>query len=294
MKIAIIINASRLTEALKTQLQSNTLSKEHGIDYDVYTAEAKEMEQTIKSLLANEYQGYLIGGGDGTVRQVIQSLIDNGATDTPIAILPLGTFNLLAKSLNYPNEISKIFSIIKNNKTKMIDLIDVNGALVINHAWIGFYFYILKQRKKHKNFGKSRLLKSIFNTLTLFKLLPVYNLTVEVEGEKLHYATCLVYVGNNEFYTSLLNLGDRTILSSGLMSVTILNVINRWQLFLCMLHLIIGRVKNSKYITYFYTPTLEITAKSNLINIVIDGELFKLESPLTFRNHQKCLKVIIP
>lgn len=292
MKIAIIINAERLTAELQTQLKNPQLIEKYSLTYDLFIEDPHNIETCINQIKSQSYNAFLIGGGDGTVRSAIQALID---TDKIVAILPLGTFNLLATSLNYPTNLEEILTVIKNGKTKQIDLVEVNGQIIINHAWIGFYFYILKLRQKHHAIlGKNKLLKIFFNTLSLFKLLPIYNLKLKINEKEMHYQTCLVYIGNNEYGTSLLNIGDRKTLSSGLLSVTILLCKTRWELFLCMITLIFTDPKNNNYIQQFNTDELSISAKSNLINIVLDGELFKLDTPLNFINHHKKLTVAVP
>lgn len=249
MKVAVIINAERLTDELRDLLNSKKLTEAYHIDYDVYFPQPKEIQSTLKEVNEKSYQAYLIGGGDGTVRQAVEIL---GNDETPLTVLPLGTFNLFAKSLELPNSLEKTFEIIKNNKTKLVDLICANNTAIINHAWVGFYFNILKERKKHRSLlGKSRLLKLIFSTLVLFRPLPVHTLTFKSENETITYRTCLVYIGNNDFYTSLFQINDRKTLSSGLMSVTILNVQSRWQLFLCLVDLIFKNIQQSSRIIYF-------------------------------------------
>lgn len=290
MKIAIIINSSRMTPELEQKLKSDELSSKYDITYDLFISNPDNVESILNKIKLQSYHCCLIGGGDGTVRTAAQVLIDS---HVPLAILPLGTFNLLAKTLNYPNDIEQVFSIIKNNKTKQIDLIEVNNTIVINHAWIGFYFYILKLRKKHRDIiGKNKLLKIIFNTISLFKILPIYNLSLNINNEQLNYQTCLIYIGNNEYNINLFDIGTRKTLSSGLLSVTILKCKSRWQLFLCMLNILFKQIDQSPYIERFATDELTISAQSNLINIVIDGELFKLKTPLHFINHHKKLTVV--
>lgn len=292
MKIAIILNADRVTPELETKLKSDELSSKYNISYDTFFIKPQEIEATINKIKSKSYNAYVIGGGDGTVRSAIEALFDS---DPTIAILPLGTFNLLAKSLNITDDIDALFTMISNGKTKQIDLIEVNKHIAINHAWIGFYYYILRLREKHKNIiGRNRLLKIIFNTLTLFKFLPIYQLELNTEGHAACFKTCLIYIGNNEFETGLLGWSERKTLSSGLLAVTILNCHTRWQLFKCMLSMALKNTANSPYITHFSTNELTISSNSNVINTVLDGELFKLESPLHFINHQKKLKVFIP
>lgn len=291
MKIAIVINSLRMISELENKLKSSELSSKYNIKYDLFITQSNELEAQLQKI-KNDYSHFLIGGGDGTVRTAAQVLFD---TQAVLAILPLGSFNLLAKTLNYPNNIEDIFSIIKNNKTKQIDLIEVNGNIVINHAWIGFYFYILKLRKKHRDIiGKNKLFKIIFNTISLFKLLPIYHLSLKINDETMEFKTCLVYIGNNEYDINLFDIGGRKTLSSGVMTVTILQCQSRWQLFLCMLSILFNRIESSPYIIRFATDELTISANSNFINVVLDGELFKLNVPLHFVNHHKKLTMVVP
>jgi diacylglycerol kinase family enzyme len=291
MKIAIIINSKRLTPELEKTLKSDELSLKHNISYDLFLTEPQDIESVINKIKNQSYNAYVIGGGDGTVRSAIQAL---GETDTAIAIFPIGTFNLLAKTLKYTDDIDALFTVIKNGKTKKIDLIEVNNKIVINHAWIGFYYYILRLREKHQAIiGKNKLAKIIFNTLSLFKFLPIYNLKLIVNNQELYYRTCLIYIGNNEYCTSLFEVGERKTLSSGLLHVTILNCRTRWQLFKCMMSMLLHN-KTSSYVTEFSTDELTVTSMGSAINIVLDGELFKLETPLVFVNHHKSLTVFTP
>lgn len=292
MKIAIVINSTRLTSELKSQLNSKELTDKFNIDYDFYIAEPNNLDETLKKIKSQSYNALIVGGGDGTVRSCADALMDS---DMPLAILPLGTFNLLAKAINYPNDIAELFSIIKNGKTKKIDLAEVNGKIIINHAWIGFYYYILKLRKKNRAIiGKSKLLKMIFNTLSLFRTLPIYHLKLKVENVETFFKTCLVYIANNEFKSNIFDLWERKSLSTGMLSVKVLNCQTRWELFLCMLHILFNFSSQSKYISECNTNELIIESNSKFINVVIDGELFKLNTPLHFINHHKKLTVFTP
>lgn len=290
MKIAIIINAERLTPSLKEQLESNELATKYDISYDFFTPEADKLESTLKHLNLDTYNACIVGGGDGTVKTAAQVLMESRI---PLAILPLGTFNVLAKSLNYPNDLDLLISMVKNNKTKLIDLAEVNGEIFVNHAWLGFYYYIMKMRDKHKEIlGKSKLLKAIFSAFWMFHRLTIYKFKIKVDDRISIYKTCLIFVSNNESTSQLPHFGQRPLLATGLLYVTILNCHTRWQLFLCILSIIFTNFKTSRYIQQFSVDELVISGSSQTSNIVLDGELTKLDNPLYFINHKNKLNVI--
>lgn len=291
MKIAMIINSHRFTPALEAELQAPELKEEFNIDYDFFVKTPEEMDVLLKEFNYEAYNALIIGGGDGTVAKVVQAVVGH---DLPVAILPLGTFNLLAKSLNYTNDLKSIFAMIKNNKTKKIDLGEVDKHIILNHAWIGFYYELLKSRKKYKHIlGNSRLLKAIFNTFNLFKRVPFYTLEVRANEKVNIYKTYLMAINNNESHSSLFNFGEHKYLSSGVLSVTILNCKNRWDLFVFLWTALLRGAKYSRHVTTFNAEKLTITAKAKKARVVVDGELYELSFPLHFSIHPKELTVFI-
>lgn len=232
------------------------------------------------------------GGGDGTVRLVAKHLAESRCS---LAILPLGTFNFLSKSLEYTNNINELFAMIKNGKTKQIDVAEVNGQIMINHTWIGVYYYLLQSRERYKYIlGKSRLFKSIFNIINVFRIFPTYTVEINANDVLVSYKTCLIFIGNNESATNILNFGEHKYLSSGLLSVQIANCKNRWQFFLFMFDMMFRDAKNSNYITSFTTQEMTIKSTYSTVNTVIDGELARIKNPLHFTIRPKSLTVVHP
>lgn len=288
MKLAIIINECRAAEILD---QLPELAKKYNINYDLFIIKPDQLETVLKELNHQSYSGFIVGGGDGTVRTAAEQLMH---TELPLAILPLGTFNLLAKSLQHINDLDALFAMIKNGKTKKIDLVEINNKIMINHAWIGFYYYILKLREQNKEiFSKNRLLKMLFNIFNLFNIIPIYELDLLTDEKHACYKTCLLFVSNNESHLNLFNFGEHKSLTTGLLNVTILNCHSRWGLLKCLLNSLIMNPKDNKYMSNFSATKLIVREKKT-INIVIDGELFKLSSPIEFTILPKQLTVFTP
>ena len=66
----------------------------------------------------------IVAGGDGTIEAVIRGLAN---TQTALGIIPLGTRNNLAASLNIPNNFNQAVRILVEGQRSWIDLGKVDG-----------------------------------------------------------------------------------------------------------------------------------------------------------------------
>lgn len=109
----------------------------------------------------------LMAGGDGTLYQVAESLLESGL---PVGILPMGTANNLARNLHIPLNPLEAAETFLLGCTKTISLGRVNGKLFFNTAHIGMGTdHLLQVHNTMKTkLGKLTfpliLIKTIFNT----------------------------------------------------------------------------------------------------------------------------------
>jgi len=292
MKIGVILNKKRSSHSVLSKSNLDELAEKYNIKYDLFILEPTAILPALKELAEKSYNAFLIAGGDGTVRSAAEALIDK---EIPLIILPMGTFNLFARELDYPSDLDTIFKIIKNNKTKLVDVASVNQSIFINHSAIGFYSYILKLRAKQPHrFGTGRFVKIIYTLLNIFKVLPIYKITVTTEDQVVCYNTFLTVIGNNYHCTNLFNFGSRNLLTKGLLSVYILQGKTRWECFKCITSILFNTKQKEKYLTEFETDKLTISSESSRINVDLDGDLFKLDVPLNYIIHNKKLTVLVP
>jgi len=80
-------------------------------------------------------------GGDGTVNEVVNGLLENGVVfdqDLVLAIIPLGSGCDLARSLSIPSKIGEAIKVVENNNTRRIDVgwvdfVNLSGEREIRH-----------------------------------------------------------------------------------------------------------------------------------------------------------------
>jgi diacylglycerol kinase (ATP) len=75
-----------------------------------------------------------VGGGDGTLLTAIDGLIE---TKLPLAVLPLGTFNELARTLGIPDDLDAAAALVDAGTPFALDVGCVNGVRYFNEASIG-------------------------------------------------------------------------------------------------------------------------------------------------------------
>jgi diacylglycerol kinase family enzyme len=289
MRVAIIINEQRNLGLQRDDAKLEAAAVEYHISYQFFISKSEDLENTFNKIIAEGYEAIIVGGGDGTVRTIAQLAVKH---PIPLAILPLGTFNIFAKQLAFPNDLIELFKIINRNKIKMVDVGLLNDYVFLNHSSIGFYSHILKLRKKHKAIlGKSKLLKIMFTLLNFFKVLPIYQLEVKVDEKLLTIKTCFIFIGNNYHDTDLFHFGNRASLTSGIVSIYILKCKNRWEVFKCIMATLFKHFNEEKYLSQYSVENVRINAESKSINTVIDGDLFRLETPLCYTILNKKLPV---
>ncbi len=103
------------------------------------------------TVLATEYQGHaselakkavedniymvIAAGGDGTINEVVQGLAGG---KTVLAILPVGTTNVMARDLKIPLSLQDAIQVIDNGEEGIIDLGIINDRYFVLMAGIGF------------------------------------------------------------------------------------------------------------------------------------------------------------
>ena len=98
----------------------------HSIDLKIYTVPKpkEELHKLVSECINDGYELFIAAGGDGTVSFISDPLVNTGK---PLGIIPIGTGNLIAKTLKIPIKLEKSLDLITSNdhKTRGIDAIKV-------------------------------------------------------------------------------------------------------------------------------------------------------------------------
>lgn len=135
-----------------------------------------------------------VAGGDGTINEVINGLVDQ---PIPLAVMPLGTANVLAHEIGLQMTPKSIAKIIAHAPPKPISLGVVNGRRFVMMAGFGFDAYVVSRVNPgvKKLLGKAAYVASTFKALLAFNF-PKYR--VSVDGQRFDVASAVI--ANGHFY----------------------------------------------------------------------------------------------
>jgi len=95
----------------------------------------------------------VVAGGDGTVEFIVRKLAD---TKHPVGIVPLGTFNNLARALSLPTKIDDAINVARKGRQRAITLGRVNDHIFVEACAVGLFgqTIALGDSAKDMEFGK--------------------------------------------------------------------------------------------------------------------------------------------
>lgn len=133
---------------------------------------------------ANKYDIVVVVGGDGTLHQVINGVMKSKA-NCLVAVLPFGTCNDVARTLNIPTKLDKAIDTVLRLNTTEYDLIYDGNEYIAYSLATG---YLTKStyaatNKAKKRFGRFAYFLSAIKCMFKFKALPI---TVKCDGERIH------------------------------------------------------------------------------------------------------------
>src|SRR5918993_2903055 len=103
-----------------------------GVTYAI--RDPARLPETVREVLDDGYRFLILGGGDGTVSSVVDFLAER---DALLGLLPLGTANDFARTLDIPDDIEGACKTIANGKLVDVDLGLAGDNFYVNVASVG-------------------------------------------------------------------------------------------------------------------------------------------------------------
>jgi YegS/Rv2252/BmrU family lipid kinase len=270
IKAELIINTGSrksiqaLPEIIQTCEQNNIqLDRQHLLAKDTNL-------QSLTSAIKKRHPDLvLVGGGDGTVSDVLDHF---AGSEIEIGILPLGTTNNFARSLNMPLAVTEAITAIVNGKVSNVDLGKIKHDYFVNVAGVGISAQIAKTvtDKQKKIFGRFAYAINGVRQLLIHK--PFIATLEDKDSElQLHLETHQIIIANGRYHAGKEIAKDAKIDNRELI-IFALGGRSKLSFIFHMIDFYIGKRKSIRHTSYLTGKSIRLHTSSPQ-SVELDGEV---------------------
>jgi diacylglycerol kinase (ATP) len=175
-------------------------------------------------------------GGDGTINEVINGLAGSGL---PLALLPLGTANVLAAEIGLAGSVRRIAEAISSGRPRRVHLGQANGRRFAMMAGVGFDAHVVRRvdPRLKRALGQLAYVLTALGEFIAYR--PIWY-EVEIDG-KLHRAATVI-VAKGHFYGGRFTVAREARLEEPRLLVALFERGGRWHGVRFAAALLLGRL----------------------------------------------------
>jgi len=253
----------------------------------------RDLGERIAKAISSPASTIVAAGGDGTITALAGALVD---TDKSLAILPLGTFNAVAKDLHLPLDLPNAVAALAHAHPQRIDVAEVNGRIFLQKVVIGLLPGLAAGREHLRGRAdagaKIAMLRYFFRRLARNRRMAV---AIEPSaGERKVERVQALAVACNAYDEGLGKFFSRASLDRGTLTLYLLRRFSAGDFFRLLTGMILGHWKRDKALSMESVRSLRIETHRRLVKVMFDGEVETFQSPLIFSVRPGALSVIVP
>lgn len=307
MHVLVILNDKAGTIVSATEKNQADLIRErfatHGIDAEVRDVPGDQLTQATKEARESKrYDLIVAGGGDGTLNTIAGALIGGGESSrVSFGVLPLGTFNHLAKELGMPLDMAAAVDALATGRNIPFNVGEVNGQAFLLFAAIGLYSDMVKHRDAQRKV--LHRWKMVAGAIALVRMLfrwPLMRVTFSAAKPQAAQPvrsrlTSVVYVSLSEYQMHALGLMDVPADPRGALNVLVLRHVHRRGLIWQAIKGLLGRLTTGRDLELSRVDAIELSPSGRAnVRVGYDGEVQSMTCPLKFRLMRDALVVRVP
>jgi diacylglycerol kinase (ATP) len=310
MRAKLIINAISGNDAISNEEQARLvegyLARGNLFVQAELTTPEREAAQIAREALQEGAELIIAGGGDGTIEPVASELV---GTDAILGVLPMGTFNNFARSLDIPKDLEAACGVILGGYDRRIDVGRANGKhYYYEVAGVGLDAQLFPLGEQVKNGNWLRWLQ-IAAEAWRYRPQPITMSFDRPIGEAIPSAlhkryrkmltfrkirrNALMAVGaNGPFYGGGLAVAPDARIEDGLLTVTVYRRFSKFELFRHFVSITEGRRQYSPKMESFQVGRVKFESDPPQA-VHVDGRPIG-NTPLVLECVPKALRVLCP
>ena len=271
-------------------------TKKAGIPFQVFPSVANADYSFLHSIIKEQkITDVIIAGGDGTVSQVVGSLMN---FELNFGIIPCGSGNGLAYTAKIPIQASKALDLIFKGNAKETDGFYVNKQFACMLCGLGFDAKVAHDFAQQPQRGLTtyitQVVKNFFSAKT-------FRLGIETGNTKFETNAFFISIANSNQYGNNFTIAPKASLSDGLLDVVIVTKQSKLNVLLNTLSQVRGKIKlltaeeasEKTGVIYFQTEKILLHNYSNVL-LHIDGDPTETNGELNIQVKKRCFRLIQP
>lgn len=181
MKAFVVLNPAAgktAHESVREALDKRFMTSHIG--YEIYeTRKEEKVGEVVRARLRDGFDLAVAAGGDGTVSDVIDGLVE---IPKPLGIIPTGTGNLIARELGIPEGVNDAVEVIASApRSRKIDAMRIGKRVFVLNASVGISASVIGGTTRENKHRFGRIAYVWTTVIKLFTLKSRY-LVVSVDG----------------------------------------------------------------------------------------------------------------
>ncbi|MCQ8780950.1 diacylglycerol/lipid kinase family protein [Mangrovibrevibacter kandeliae] len=265
----------------------------HGHTVEIKVVAGAELPRTLREVADREdIDCLLVGGGDGTV-----SFAASLTAGTPIAlaILPAGTMNLFARSLQIPMDLRRAVAALAGGRLARVDHATANGAPFVHQLAVGLHARMVRFRERfHYGTRLGKILATTRAVLLAIRRPPSFDVELEVDGQVRRLRTPGVAISNNVYGDGHLPFADDP--QGGALGIYVCESHDPRSIARLTFDIAMGSWRRNPCLTVYESREVTLTYNGKRLHkrMIKDGEIENLYRVTRIRLEAGALRVVVP
>jgi len=275
-------------DSLHSQLEALQADESH------VTSEAGEAESISKHAAEQGCEKIVVLGGDGTLNEVVNGVAEC-AGNCSIALLPLGTGNDFARSLNLPGTFAECIEVACAGNTTAVDLVRVRCDHVryfVNISAGGFSGIVNEKMTPELKRGWGPL-AYLRGAAEAYADLRAYSTTIVLDDvQPLRLELYNIVVANGRYVAGGIPVAPEAQINDGLLDVILVPKLTATETAVFAAQILLGKHLGNEAILFRRASKIRVESKPGMW-FNVDGEMISNE-PMTFEVIPSALRFVVP
>lgn len=242
-----------------------------GIEYRIHETNCeKDAIKIARDLTEAGSYNIIAMGGDGTVNEVLNGIID--PKKVTLGVIPCGSGNDFAASAGIPADACKAVDIIITSTPKYTDYMECSGVRGLNIIGTGLDVEIL-ERCMQPGFLKGKFKYAVSLIITLFNF-KSYKLRLGRDNKYTSHYGLILCAANGKQFGGGIKIAPEAAIDDGMMDIVLVDDIRGIKIIGALLKLMQGLITHQPY-TLFERTSAVYADFDEPISVQIDGEIYK-------------------